>query len=816
MYFTSYFGLFISRMPLSPKRKILIGVAGSFLVLAAVLIVALNYILKKSLPETRGSARVPGLAGEVQVFRDGAGIPHILAGNEYDLYFAAGYVTAQDRLWQMDLMRRFGEGRLSEIFGSRTLGIDRMMRTIGFRQIADSLYLRVSQQTRNVLEAYAKGINASIRAMKNRYPVEFDILKYEPEEWTPRQSLLVTRLIGWELALSWWVDLTYGDLVQTLGEERAHQIFPFDDGAAPESRGVAARFDVDAGRRFCAQWLDARDFLGLQGSAVGSNSWAVTRGKSNTGLPILANDPHLPLSQPSRMYLMHLNAPGINAAGASIPGAPGIVIGHNDRIAWGLTNLMTDDVDFYAERLPPGDSTFEYRGRPLPLRRRLDSILVRDSLPVPFIVRSTLHGPIVSNVHPLAAERGAGREPVSMRWTGFEVSDEVLALYRVNHASTFEEFSAALESFGVPGQNFLYADAAGNIGAQCGALIPLRLAAAAVAPSAGWLGAGEWSGFVPYAKLPRSYNPPGDMIASANTRPAQPLSYFITHLWEGDSRMRRIQELLQDQKVFTYNDFRLMQMDVQSPYARDITRYFLDALRRDSLRSPRMTKAMNLLAQWDFRMYTSSAAAAIYNAAFAHLLHETFADEMGEDLFRQYVFLSNVPTRVMPRLLADSLSAWFDNVRTPALETRDDILVRSMNDALDELARACGADMAGWSWGRVHTVTLRHPMGEAAPLDRLFNVGPYATGGNNTTINNAEFSFRDPYRAVIGPALRMIVNLASLDTCSVIIPSGESGQPLSRHYADQTVFWLNGVYHQLISNPATVRSTDWELLTLRP
>lgn len=804
---------------MTKKKKIIIGSVGTFFLLACVMTIALYYILSKSLPQTKGKLKVEGITASVEVVRDEIGIPHIVAQNEYDLYFASGFVTAQDRLWQMDLTRRYGEGRLSEIFGSRTVPVDKFMRTIGFKKIAASLYHSVSQQTRNILDAYTKGVNACIADMNNQYPVEFDILRYSPEPWQPEDCLLVTRLMGWELSFSWWVDLTLGDLIQTFGEQKASEIFPTDDPDSPTILSACLRYSTNATRNFCMDYLTAHEFLQMKGSAIGSNSWVVTRQKSMTGLPILANDPHLILMQPSRLYLMHLSSPGTNVAGATIPGSPGIIIGHNDSIAWGLTNVMADDVDFYIERLSNHDSTYEYNGKILSVMRRVDSIFVKDTMAIPFMIRSTHHGPIISrNYLPDdILQREPRSDAISLRWTGFETTDETLAMYKVNHSSSFKEFHEALQTFGLPAQNFIYADHSGNIGYVCAGLFPLRSVQSAILPSAGWQSTNEWQGFISFEKLPQVYNPPENFIATANNKPTGRFPYYLSNLWMGDSRIKRINEMLKEQNIFAYNDFRLMQMDLQSPYVREITLSFVDALRRDSTRSTELTKVLNYLSQWDYRMYSSSVAAAIYSVAYQHLLEETFKDEMGETLFKQYVYLSNIPIRVIPKLLkADTSSTWFDDVHTPQIESCDDIVRRSIQLAYYDLKEKFGTNMNAWTWGKLHQVTFKHPIGEISPFDRLFNVGPFEVGGDNTTLNISEHSFISPYSVIVGPAMRMIVNLASLDTCSVILSTGQSGQPLSKFYSNQTVFWLNGAYHPFITNVGTIRRMEWDQLTLQP
>lgn len=804
------------------RRIIFAGIGGALVILAVIGGFGLYHIMTKSLPTLEGDRRIGGLSGEVRIIRDPAGIPHILAATEYDAYVAAGYVHAQDRLWQMDITRRYGMGRLAEVLGARALPIDRLMRTIGIRQIADSLWRTVSPQTRNILQAYTKGINAAIREMEGQYPLEFDLLQYTPEEWTPVHSLIVTRLLGWELALSWWVDLTLGELVQRLGEERAQALFPTYPDDAPLILPPDYAPPTGAGAEMREALAAVHHLMGTSGSAIGSNSWAVSRDRSERGAALLANDPHLLHMQPARWYIMHLAAPGLNVAGVSVPGAPAIVIGHNERIAWGLTNLMADDVDFFVEDINYRDSTYRIGERRFPLRVRTDSIFVKDSIPVVMQVSATVHGPVITGVYP---EKGVLRKPgrftpapsVSVRWTGQDASDEVLALYRVNHARSWTEFLSGLALFGAPAQNFLYGDVEGNIGYTVAGHIPLREPSVSPQlPNDGTATFAPWRGVIPFDQLPRSYNPPGNALATANNRVVDAYPHHLSSLWEGDGRIRRIRQILQEQPRFSATDFRLMQTDVLSVTADTIRDAIVDALHAWTTRPVLMTRVMNLLAGWDCRMYTSSIEASLYNAAYLRLLHNTVEDEMGSTLFENYVFLSNIPTRVLPRLLADTSTTVFDDVRTPRRETRRHILIKSITEAVTQLRQRFGADMRGWAWGELHRVTFRHPLGLTSPLDRIFNVGPLAVGGNNTTINSGEFSFSAPFDAVVGPSMRFIVDLASPDSSYIILTTGQSGQVFSDHYADHTALWQSGAMHRLVINRQAILASPWKRLVLMP
>jgi len=809
-------------MELPRKRIIWIGLAGTLLALLAIGATLLVFLTSKSLPETEGSLDIPGLSADVEVWRDDVGVPHILAASEYDAYVAAGYVHAQDRLWQMDLLRRYGAGRLAEILGSDALPIDRLMRTVGIHHIADSLLQTVSEQTLRILEAYSRGVNACMEESAGRLPIEFDLLQYEPEPWTPHHSLLLSRLMGWELALSWWVDLTMNALQSRLGEERARELFPDYPADAPRILPPKLTFEAATAAMLREGHRKAQQLFGIPGSAVGSNSWVVSPAHATAGGVLLANDPHLLYMQPARWYIMHLHAPGLNVAGVTLPGIPGIVIGQNSRIAWGLTNMMTDDVDFFFEDISLRDSTYRLGDRVLPLDVRTDSILVRDTLPTVMQIVRTAHGPVISDVYPREGvltppNRFSVRPAVSMRWAGQDASDEILAVYRLNHASSWEETLQAMSTFGVPSQNLVYGDVEGNIGYTAIGHVPIRHPEISpLLPGDGSALTRPWTGYVPYAELPRAYNPPGGMLATANNKIVDDFPWHISSLWESEARVSRVREMLTRQPAFSAEDFILMQMDVQSVSADSIRDAMVGALRSWPSRPVLLTRVMNRLAAWDRRMHVSSTEAAIYNTAYMRLLRNTFGDEMDSTLFDNYVFLSNVPTRVLPRLLHDTSTTVFDDIRTPRRETRQHILIRSITEAVTELRQRFGPAMDQWQWGDMHTVTFRHPLGEIEPLDRIFNVGPLSVGGNNTTVNNGEFSFTNPYEAAVGPSMRFVADLASPDSSYIIITTGQSGQPFSDHYADQAVLWQSGAMHRLVLRPDVIRRSSWKRLLLRP
>ncbi len=489
--------------------KLLIGLGGTLIVLLIAGFFIFRWIITKSYPTTEGTIALAGLQHPVEIRRNAFGVPTVTAQTEHDLFFAEGYLHAQDRLWQMDLIRRAGEGRLSEVLGSSALPYDRLFRTIGIARIARRIEEHLSPVSRRTLEAYSAGVNACIERHRGRFPIEFDILNYTPEPWKPEHSLIVARMMAWELNISWYVDLTLGALVDRLGEARAAEVFP----GYPENAPVIVPKEI--GRRSLAEGGAAmleidqsfRKFFGIEGTHIGSNAWAVAPFRSETGAALLANDPHLGLSLPAKWYEIHLAGGGFNVAGVSLPGAPFVIIGHNRAIAWGMTNLMADDADFYIEKTDSAHAgEYLFRNAWHPFEEIQDTIRVRDSASVPILIRSTLHGPVVNSLN--VAAPTTDLNPVTLRWTGADVSDEIDAFYRINRAKNWEEFKAGVREFAVPGQNFVYADSAGHIGYVPGVRLPIRASQNPSLPLPGWTGTRKLISLPSSGcSLPRAWSP---------------------------------------------------------------------------------------------------------------------------------------------------------------------------------------------------------------------------------------------------------------------------------------------------------------------
>ncbi|MEW6061306.1 MAG: penicillin acylase family protein [Bacteroidota bacterium] len=798
------------------KTRIIFGIVFVFIVLSVVGFFALKYLVTKSFPTYDGELHLQGLHNPVTIYRDEFGVPHIVAENEHDAFFAQGFVHAQDRLWQMDLARRAGEGRLSEILGTRTIKFDKLLKTIGFKRIAEQLEKQISPKSREILQAYADGVNTCIRLQKGKYPIEFDMLNYEPEVWKPVHSLMIARLMAWELNISWHVDVVLGELVARFGEEKAKEVFP----TYPENAPVIVTHsfnvhDLEPLQRFATLHQQFKQFFGTTGTHIGSNAWAVSSAKSASGAAMLANDPHLGLSQPAKWYEIHLSAGAFNVVGVSLPGTPLVIIGHNSNIAWGLTNVMADDADFYLEKADSlGADRYYYRNEWKEMEIIHDTIVVKDSASVPITIKKTLHGPAINEIYPL--DHFASSNLITMRWTGFEMSDELLGIYRVNAASDWQSFLNGVREFSVPGQNFVYADAKGNIGFKPGVRLPKRNYNNPTLPVPGWTGEYEWSGFISFDDLPQLFNPPEGFVATANNKTSNSVAYHISNLWEPPSRIQRIREVLQSKTTLDIADFKQLQNDYYSHFAHDVTPFIVNAYRTTPVHDQRLETVLNYFQNWNYQYSKDDVPTTIFETFFNHLLRNTYLDEMGENLFHQYIFLANVPYRVTMTLLNDSTSQWFDNTATEQRETRDDIIRKSLQDAITDLSNRLGNDVREWRWGRVHTLTLRHPFGGIKVLESIFNIGPMEVGGSGTTVNNGEYHFTLPYEMTLGPSMRKIVDFANINDALSVLPSGQSGQPLHPHYADQTPLWNNGEYHLLPIDRSVVEQQSKNILYLTP
>jgi len=764
----------------------------------------------------------------VRVYRNQFSVPHIIAESEADGFFALGYVHAQDRLWQMDIARRAGQGRLSEIFGTDALETDKFLRALDLEVISQKVWNSSAKTSRFILDHYSNGVNAFINEHRIGLPFEFGALGYIPDQWQPTDCILIGRMMAFEMSIGFWSDIAFGEIADKLGNERAAELIPSYPNSGPfvipsDKKIIPAQSPKNPSQTIlykqlknyqvlnstAKQLTSLRQFLGMNGSGVGSNSWVMKTTSTGIGSTILANDPHLSLSLPARWYQAHLTTPSMNITGLTIAGVPLFIVGRNDNIAWGITNMMADDCDYFVEKVDANANYyFNEDGKRVKFKYRRDTILVKGDEPLIYDIRFAKRSAIISDVHAFNSNKILELEnshsnkflqkyALSFSWTAQQTSDEILAMYRINKASSWLEFQQGINLWCVPALNFSYTDRKGNIGIAPAGVIPIHGKGNTNIPNPGWLPEFAWQGMHSSSELPRSYNPPQRRyLMSANNKTADVLPFFISSLWEPPSRAERMDEILQEFDEYSVRDAQFMQMDVTSPFARTLLKKTLPVIAsKQKYLSQTELAAFNMLQKWDGIISGRSSPPAVYSAFLHNLLRQTFEDELGERLYREYVFVANLPTRKIVELLSsDTSSAWFDNCKTKEIEDKNEIIFRSFVLAVRSLQEYYkNNDIYSWKYGDIHQITLNHLFSSNPYMKQIVTHGPFANGGDNTTLNNGEYHFYNPKEQILGPSMRFIADMKDLVVYSVL-PGGNSGEPLSAHYSDQVQLWLNGGY----------------------
>jgi penicillin amidase len=845
-------------------RRVSVGVAA---VLVLALVIGLVYVVRvihRPFAQVSGSASLPGLSGKVSVMRDDQGVPQVYADTADDLFRAQGYVQAQDRFFEMDFRRHVTAGRLSELVGvdSDALTADKVIRTLGWRRVAEQELPLLSPDTQRYLQDYADGVNAYLKGRsKGQVSLEYVVLghkvsDYTIEPWTPVDSLSWLKAMAWDLKSNYDDEAARAELAQSIPEPRIDELYPLypfrtnapilsdTDLAASGTTGPAGPAGEHKAPRYAASErsavhaaavaLDAVPHLVGGGDGVGSNSWVVDGSHTSTGKPLLANDPHLAPSLPGVWYEMGLHcrqqspACPFNVAGFTFSGLPGVVIGHNDRIAWGFTNLPADVTDLYLERIL--GNTYQRDGKYVPLTTRQETIKVAGAKDVSMTVRSTVHGPIVSDVLDDARRAGRGalvqgkRDPsdydVSLAWTALTPGRTADALFALDAAHDWTEFRSAAKLFDVPAQNMIYADVLGNIGYQAPGQIPIRVSSTQGAnpgqwPAEGWNSRYDWKGYLPFDQLPFSYDPPEGLIVTANNAVDDQPEPYLTSDWDYGYRAQRIRNLLAHGGKITPSTMRSIQLDIREPFAATLMPYLLKVnLRKD----PFTRQAQQLLRGWDFSTGAKSAPAAYYNAVWSNLLRLTFDDELSGDLRAAG---GDRWFTVVDSLLKDPDNAWWDDKGTPGvIEGRDEILREALVEGRAELTKSLGKDPNKWEWGQLHQLTLEHLVlgGSGTPgiVRSMFNRGPWSLPGGSGLVDAASWTAYNGYDVDQVPSMRMVVDLSDFDRSTWVNLTGESGHAYSKHYVDQTDTWAEGKTYAWPFSAGAVRNATSDLLTLHP
>ncbi len=804
-----------ARAPGRLRRRIVLGIG--ILILLLVLAVAglVTWLIYHPLPTTQGSLSLPGLSAPVTVVRDSAGIPHITAANSADLFRAQGYVTAQDRLFEMDFYRRVASGRLSEVLGPTTLANDQFIRTVGWYHTAEQEWAQLAPADRAPLEDYAAGVNAFLDSHQDSLPIEFTILGYKPAHWSPVDTLAFGKVMAWDLSENVFIELTNADLQAKIGAARAAELLPaYPDGATTITQQSALPGNPN-GHLADLQWsgVFAR---GAALGVVGSNNWVLDGTRTADGHALLANDPHLAVQNPSIWYAVQLRAAdgSMDAEGVTFAGVPGIVVGHNAHISWGVTNLGPDTQDLYLETLDPQGhpGQYEYKGQWRPLGVLTETIGVKGADPVTLTVQSTVHGPLLNSAW------SDLKGPTAFAWTALQPGSPLPAVLGVDRASNWTEFHAALANWTTPGQNFVYADDQGNIGYQATGQWPIRKQGNGLVPVDGASGDYDWTGFVPYDKMPSVYNPPEHYIVTANNRVVGPsYPYLVTGWWYPWYRAERITQMIQATPKASIDDVKTMQHDTHDLLAAKIAPYLAALTGGDAPTQ----QAAGLFRAWDGNMAADSAAAAVYEVTYQQILTNTFADELGGSLAQEYFDnLWSAAGEHLDAMVGDPTNAWWDDTSTPAHETRDDILRKSLSAAVQILTAQQGGDMSKWTWGAMHQITFAHKLGVVTPLNLLLNLGPYPTGGDQYTVNVGGFTITpdapNTFDQDNHASMRLIMDPGDWTRTQLVFAPGELGQPGSPHWGDQVPAWLDNGYNTLAWTADQIQQAAQGTLTLNP
>jgi len=756
------------------------------------------------LPEGQSRVDLPGLTAEVRVVRDGRGVPGILGENEEDVAQVLGYVMAQDRLWQMDYLRRASQGRLAEILGAEYLDSDHLMRTVAAGGLQGGRAARLGERERRWLHRFVRGINTYISTHAGKLPVEFSLLEYRPEPFSEEDVLGIFLAPAWESSPASRVDPTMTRILGRLGKKRALELFPADTAASPGFVSADLEGWEPAGILFDPQ-VEIPSMMHVPGLRGGC-AWAVGPGKTRSGNPMAGCMVYQALAAPGFWYRARLVAGDFNLSGAFVPGVPVALVGANAHIAWGCISSPGDDADLYIERVdsdPPKRYWRMDRWRNLKEQRALYRI--RGGSSVSRLIRLTETGPLVSEVR-------KGRA-ISLRWTARDGLGLFPAFYTVNRARTGNDIRTALKSLTAPSLNVVWADSGGGFGIQLAGLLPVRPPGSdGIIPMPAWTGVHDWRGFIPFDQLPSSIDPVRGLAAVADGRPggaSYPL--FVSCYWNDRSRRRRIRELLGQGREHSRDSFQKIQMDTLSPLARDLTPVLLRAVDQGNLKGSGEKKAVDALRSWDFRMSKKSVAAAVFALVYQSLVEELFLKTLGEHNYQGFTGYYPLAARMVRKIFVDGQVEWLQGVQ------REKVLRKSFKQAVSLGADLMGNDPEQWKWGSIHKTVFRHLLTTRSRfLEILYNVGPIPVAGSGDTLQFAGWSNVHPFQVLAGVSLREISDMTHPPEMFGISPMGSSAHFFSTHYKDQISAWANGRSFREPVEKSDIRQSGFNAVLFSP
>jgi penicillin amidase len=719
-------------MTSSLTARLVKAVNSLIILLLLAVFVAVYWYAWRPLAKTSGNVQA-AVAATTTVTFDVLGVPHIHATNLDDALFAQGYCTAQERMFQMDLLRRFNAGDLSEVFGPQALDSDRESRRLRLRRIAEDAYVTMPAADRSALAAYARGVNEFLATHRGNLPVEFTLAAYQPRPWSVIDSLLIGLHMFRSLTTTFRDELLKRSMLAEGNPELVRQLFPVRTGSEVQP---------------------------------GSNGWVLAGSRTASGKPLLSNDMHLEYSLPGIWYMTQLTAPGLDVAGVALPGTPGIIVGHNRRIAWGITNLHYDVQDLYIEKIDERSGRYVYQGKIEQARAERELIRVKGQNPVEVVSWVTRHGPLFVS---------EGNDRMALRWTAAEPGFFQFPILDIDRAENWDQFQAALSRFPGPGSNFVYADVEGNIGYHAAGKLPKRRGYTGDVPVDGSSGEFEWDGFIPFEELPSSYNPPSGMIVTANQNPFPPdYAYTVNGNFAPQQRLLQIRNLLSARNGWSAADMIAVQKDVYSSFDHFLAGQLVAAYERRNARSPGLDPLIVLLRGWNGQMDKELVAPFVTTLSYQHI-RNAVVERAAPGKGLAYDF--QMARGVIERLLRDRPAGWFHDY--------DEMLLRAFVDAVEEGKRMQGGDPTKWQYGRFLRIHIDHPVTHQVPMiGSYFDIGPVPMSGSSSSVKQTTTR--------LAPSMRMTADLADWERSLLNVTTGQSGQVLSSHYRDQWSDYYSG------------------------
>ncbi len=772
-----------------------------------------NYFVNRNkarFPQTTGSLKHKDLIAPVDIFRDKRGVPHIYAKNNSDLFFAQGYVHAQDRLWQMELSRRVAKGKLSEVLGKDTLAADRMSRTFGFDRIGRKDLEQMSKENRSIITSYVNGINAFIEQSAKKLPVEFTVARFKPQMWDETDIAAFSRMMVWSMTFGWYSGIVRSNIISKVGEEAAAEL----EIAYPNDHPASLPKGIEVYNLIIDEKLQAVDGDYLK-MVKGSNAWAVSGKLTDTGKPYLCNDPHLPMMLPSIWYENHLEGGDFKVTGVSAVGLPMIMIGHNSHISWGMTLAYTDIQDLFVEKFTTPDcSEYEYMGATEKSEIFYEEIKVKGKtkLYVEKVI-VTQHGPIVSEVVNFPQKK------VALCSMALKPSNIIEGWNQLNRATNWNGFNQALRYIIAPALNVPYADVYGNIGYRVTGTVPIRKNGLGKLPMPGWTDEFEWHTEVPFDEMPHCLNPERGFVITCNHKVIDDsYPYHLGHIWMNGYRAKQLESMFAAKSKFTREDFRSMQMDFTClPGKKFISHYH-------GISSERVTVqlAINKLTSWDGQLTAESIGGTLYEVTRHHLIKNIIESVLGTEMMHQFKGASFNPSlHIYSEYLGHDIVVLLNMLDNPnswwmkQAGGKEHVLLKSIEQAVEWLSQKLGNDMNNsWQWGKIHQIVFPHAMEIVKPLDKVFNIGPFPLGGDPDTLHQSSYKPDEPYGGhLVAPSFRMVVDMKDLSKSRSILPPGQSGWLGHSNYDDQVQKWLNGEYYTMLWDKEQVRKeTKWKMV----